>query len=76
MNGDLPPNSKDNRLPDQRHLADVASDVGEPVNAILSTSGWLTSALRFRQSPVTTLSTPAGSPCLRNLAKQQRGQRR
>ncbi len=34
----------------------------EPVNAILSTSGCLTSAAPVSPSPVTTLSTPAGKP--------------
>ena len=34
----------------------------EPVNATLSTPGWLTSASPVRPSPVTMLSTPGGSP--------------
>ena len=34
----------------------------DPVKAILSTSGWATSSLPVSPSPVTTLSTPGGSP--------------
>src|SRR5256885_985393 len=34
----------------------------EPVNAILSMSGWFTISSPVRPSPVTTLSTPGGSP--------------
>ncbi len=34
----------------------------EPVKAILSTSGWPTSAAPVRPSPVRMLTTPGGSP--------------
>ncbi len=63
MNGDLPPSSSDSFLP----LPAVASRMMrptsvEPVKAILSTSGWLTSAAPVRPSPVMMLTTPGGSP--------------
>ena len=38
----------------------------EPVNATLSTSGWVTTAWPVRPAPVTMLTTPAGrSACCR-----------
>ena len=63
MNGDFPPSSSERRL----WLAAVALRIArptsvDPVNAILSTSGCFTSASPVEPSPVTMLTTPAGSP--------------
>ena len=41
----------------------------EPVNAILSTSGCSTSAAPVRPSPVTMLTTPAGSSAWRSTSQ-------
>ena len=43
----------------------------EPVNAILSTSGWSTIAAPVRPSPVTMLTTPGGSSAWRNTSQKR-----
>jgi hypothetical protein len=61
--GDFPPSSSDSRLPVPAVAARMSRPTSvEPVNAILSTPGCLTSASPVRPSPVTTFTTPAGSP--------------
>ena len=63
MLGDLPPSSSVTRLSARPALAPISRPTAvEPVNAILSTSGWSTSAAPVSPSPVTTLSTPSGMP--------------
>ena len=63
MNGDLPPSSSESRLwLDAVALRMARPTSVEPVNAILSTSGCLTSASPVEPSPVTMLTTPGGSP--------------
>ena len=75
MNGDFPPNSRDSRL-----WLVVAARIArptsvEPVKAILSRSGCLTSASPVEPSPVTMLTTPGGQRnFLANLTEQQRRQ--
>ena len=61
--GLLPPSSRVSFLPLPAVARRMARPTSvEPVNAILSTSGWDTSSLPVSPSPVTTLSTPAGNP--------------
>ncbi len=43
----------------------------EPVNAILSTPGWATSAAPVSPLPVTTLKTPGGRPASRQRAPRR-----
>ncbi len=63
MNGLLPPSSSESFLPEPAVAFRMMRPTSvEPVNAILSTSGWLTISSPVRPSPVTTLSTPAGRP--------------
>ena len=64
MNGDFPPSSSESFLPAAggRGADDAGPTSVEPVNAILSTSGWATSASPVRPSPVMMLTTPGGSP--------------
>ena len=63
MFGDLPPSSSVTRLSARPALAPISRPTAvEPVNAILSTSGWSTSAAPVEPSPVMTLSTPSGIP--------------
>ena len=62
--GDLPPSSSDRRLKFPVEAATIARAVWvEPVNEILSTRGWATSAAPASDpSPVTRFTTPAGNP--------------
>ena len=62
--GSLPPSSSVMRLAPRDASAITRSPVGvEPVNPILRTSGWVTSASPATAPvPVTTLSTPGGRP--------------
>src|ERR1700733_7704729 len=64
MNGALPPSSSDMRLTVGAHCAARMRPVSvEPVKLSLRTSGWLVSSPPMaRESPVTTLHTPAGTP--------------
>ena len=63
MNGDLPPSSRLRRLPLPAVAARMMRPTSvDPVKAILSTSGCSTRAAPVAPSPVTTLTTPAGSP--------------
>ncbi len=63
MFGDLPPSSSVTRLSALPAFAPISRPTAvEPVNAILSTSGWSTSAAPVAPSPVSTLSTPGGKP--------------
>src|SRR5881396_1575293 len=63
MNGLCPPSASDSFLPDPAVALRMMRPTSvEPVNAILSMSGWFTINSPVRPSPVTTLSTPAGSP--------------
>ena len=47
----------------------------EPVKAILSTPGWLTSAAPVSPSPVTTFKTPFGNPASRLISANNRAVR-
>jgi hypothetical protein len=63
MFGDLPPSSSVKRLSARPAFEPISRPTSvEPVNAILSTSGWSTSAAPVAPSPVTTFSTPSGIP--------------
>jgi len=63
MNGLFPPSSSESFFPDPAVALRMRRPTSvEPVNAILSTSLWFTISSPVRPSPVTTLSTPAGSP--------------
>src|SRR3989442_1611460 len=63
MNGLLPPSSRESFLPEPAvALRMTRPTSAEPVNAILSTSGWSTSSAPVRPSPAITFSTPGGSP--------------
>jgi hypothetical protein len=66
MNGDLPPSSSESFLPVPAVALRIMRPTSvEPVKAILSTCGCSTSAAPARPSPVTTLTTPAGTPASR-----------
>jgi hypothetical protein len=63
MNGDLPPSSSDSFLPVPAVALRMMRPTSvEPVKASLSMPGWLTMASPTRPSPVTMLTTPAGTP--------------
>src|SRR5271170_7254089 len=63
MNGDLPPSSKDNFLPEPAVAIRILRPTSvEPVKAILSTSGCSTMNAPVDPSPVTILTTPGGRP--------------
>ena len=63
MLGDLPPSSSVTRFSARPALAPISRPTAvEPVNEILSTPGWSTSAAPVSPSPVTTLRTPGGKP--------------
>ena len=63
MLGDLPPSSSVTRLSARPAFAPISRPTAvEPVKAILSTSGWSTSAAPVSPSPVITFSTPSGMP--------------
>ena len=78
MLGDLPPSSSVTRLSARPALAPISLPTSvEPVNAILSTPGWSTSAAPVSPSPVRTLTHARRDPGLEHqLAEPQRGQRR
>ena len=62
-NGDLPPSSRDSPLPDPAVAVRISRPTSvEPVKATLCTPGWRTTAAPAAPSPVTTFSTPGGSP--------------
>ena len=63
MFGDLPPSSTDTLVMEsaaERRTSRPTAD--DPVNDTLSTPGFATSAAPARAPPVTTCSTPSGSP--------------
>ncbi len=61
--GDFPPSSSETFLPVPAVAVRMMRPTSvDPVNAILSTSGWATSALPVRPSPVMMFTTPGGSP--------------
>jgi hypothetical protein len=63
MKGDLPPSSRESFLPLPAVAVRISRPTSvEPVKAILSTSGWVTSASPVRPSPVMMFTTPPGSP--------------
>ena len=63
MFGDFPPSSSVTRLSARPAFAPISRPTTvEPVKAILSTSGWSTSAAPVSPSPVITFSTPSGRP--------------
>ena len=63
MNGLFPPSSRLSFFPVPAVAWRMCRPTSvEPVNAILSTSGWSTSSLPDSPSPVITLRTPAGRP--------------
>ncbi len=72
MKGDLPPSSSDSFFPVPAVATRMIRPTSvEPVKAILSTSGCSTSAAPVRPSPVTTLSTPGGSPAARTTSAKR-----
>jgi hypothetical protein len=72
MKGDLPPSSRLTRFPVPAVAERMMRPTSvEPVNAILSTSGWATRAAPVRPSPVTTFKTPAGSPASRESSAKR-----
>lgn len=78
INGDFPPNSKEiffKLLTEHFYMISYPTSV-EPVNEILSTSGWSTRQAPVYPNPVTILTTPGGKPAsLNNWAnlKAERG---
>ena len=67
----LPPSSRVRRLPVPASARWIALPTSvEPVKAILSTPSCATSAWPVRPSPVTTLTTPAGSPAWRSTSQK------
>ena len=63
MFGDFPPSSSVTLFSARPALAPISRPTAvEPVKAILSTSGWSTSAAPVSPSPVITFSTPSGMP--------------
>ncbi len=69
MNGDLPPSSSVSDLPEPAVSSRIRRPTSvEPVKAILSTSGCLTSISPVAPSPVTTLTTPLGSPAISQMS--------
>ena len=78
MFGDLPPSSSVTRLSARPALAPISRPTAvEPVNAILSTPGWSTSAAPVSPSPVTHVEHARREADLqRQLAEAQRRQRR
>ena len=70
MNGDFPPSSSESVCGVAAVALRIARPTSvEPVNAILSTSGCFTSASPVEPSPVTMLTTPAGTRLLQISAK-------
>ena len=68
----LPPSSSVSFLPVPASRRWIALPTSvEPVNAILSTSGWSTSAAPVRPSPVTMLTTPGGSSAWRSTSQKR-----
>ena len=67
----LPPSSRVTRLSVPATALAISRPTSvEPVNATLSTSGWLTSACPVPPAPVTMLTTPGGrSACWQISAK-------
>ena len=62
-NGDFPPSSSDSFLPLPAVAVRMMRPTSvEPVNAILSMSGWATMAAPVRPSPVMMFTTPGGIP--------------
>ena len=69
MKGDLPPSSSDSFLPEPAVASRMMRPTSvEPVKAILSTPACATSAAPVSPSPVTMLTTPAGSPASRQIS--------
>ena len=67
----LPPSSSVSFLPVPASSRWIALPTSvEPVNAILSTSGCLTSSAPVRPSPVTMLTTPGGSSAWRRTSQK------
>ena len=63
MLGALPPSSSETRLSARPATAPISRPTSvEPVNETLATSGCSTSARPVPGPPVTTLTTPAGTP--------------
>ena len=59
----LPPSSRVSRLPVPASARWISLPTSvDPVNAILSTPGWVTSAAPVVPAPVSTFTTPGGSP--------------
>ena len=64
IRGDLPPNSNEilfKLVIEQFYIINYPTSL-DPVNAILSTLGWLTKAAPVSPNPVTILTTPGGNP--------------
>ena len=73
MKGDFPPSSSERRLPLPAVRLRMRRPTSvEPVKAILSTSGCATSSAPVRPSPVTTFTTPGGSPVSRHTSAKSR----
>ena len=68
MKGDLPPSSSDSFCPSRRRGADDAADICRAGEAIFCTPSCATSAAPVSPSPVTMLTTPAGSPTSRQIS--------
>ena len=65
MNGDLPPSSSVSALPEPAVASRIFRPTSvEPVKAILSTPSWRTISSPVAPSPVTMLTTPAGTPAI------------
>ena len=69
MKGDLPPSSSDSFLPEPAVAVRMTRPTSvEPVKAILATPSCATRAAPVSPSPVTMLTTPAGSPASRQIS--------
>ena len=65
----LPPSSSVSRLPVPASARWISLPTSvEPVKAILATPGWLTRWAPVSPAPVTTLTTPGGSPASRTIS--------
>lgn len=74
MLGDLPPSSIVTFFTDPAEAAMIRWPVShEPVKAILSTSGWAERAAPVSPAPVTTLTTPGGTPASRQSSAKRSG---
>ena len=72
MKGDLPPSSRLSAFSEPAAAARILRPTSvEPVKASLSMPGWLTISSPVRPSPVTMLTTPAGTPAMTQISAKR-----